>query len=178
MKTLHNLLDILLAILLGIFLITSIREYALAKEINSPAEVVLIQRLLSVFLCAIIFHQQRINNKLRKAVEKQKKNASIPYCCPGHDFSCPYISAPYQKSIDCSKCENGPDLIKVWILNNSAWDDNHCPSYIKRYADTECYMARVIALKEAKETKNVGVGSCVFVNGIGGYYELVSKVRL
>lgn len=86
----------------------------------------------------------------------------------------------------CGGCKDRPktegvkeQLIKVWIVNSSAWDDKNCPASYKRYADSKCFLGKPIELNGAKESKiPFGVGSCVFVNGIGSYYELVKEVEL
>lgn len=178
MKTLHKLLAIITIILLWVMLTAAILGYIYTDGEENLAKTIIVLQLSFILCVGIMLYQWGSIQKLRKAVGQQKKNAAIPYCCPGHDFSCPYVSSPYQKSKDCSECENSSDLIKVWVLHNSAWDDKNCPHSVMRYAGAECYMAKIIALKEAKETKKIGIGSCVFVNGIGGYYELVSKVKL
>lgn len=174
MKTLRNI-TLLASAMIIIYALIGIFN---TDKIANP------QQLIKILFCAVIvcvvrlaFAEPIIKGRIRD-LEKELKNAALPYCCPGHDFSCPYVSSPYQKSKNCSECENSSDLIKVWVLHNSAWDDKNCPHSVMRYAGAECYMAKIIALKEAKETKKVGIGSCVFVNGIGGYYELVSKVKL
>lgn len=172
---------ILLGSLLGIFLTLLFYGYIYSAgeaDLEKMFTVLQLLQFAFIFCAGIMSYQLALAQKLRKEILKQNQNAALPYCCPGHDFSCPYISSPYQKSKDCSECENSSDLIKVWVLNNSVWDDKNCPNSTKRYADTECYMAKIIALKEAKETENIGVGSCVFVNGMGAYCELVSKVKL
>jgi len=86
----------------------------------------------------------------------------------------------------CGGCKDRPKtegvnekLIMVWIVGNSAWDNENCPASYKRYADSRCFMAKPIELKDAPESKNsFSVGSCVFVNGIGMYCELVSEIDL
>lgn len=180
MKTQHSIQKILFVNLLFIILpVGAIVAYIL-RGTNIPVGAFSIL-FLELFVCsAIILYQAVITTKLREEIEKQRITANIPYCCPGHDFSCPYVSSPYQKNKECSECENGQssDLDVVWILNFTAWDDKSCPAPIKKHQDTMCYTAKRIALKDAKEEPRLGIGSCVFVHGSGGYYELVSKVKL
>lgn len=86
----------------------------------------------------------------------------------------------------CSGCKDRPkaeevkeQLIRVWIVGSSAWDDANCPASYKRSADSRCFMAKPIELKNAPESKSsFSPGSCVFVNGIGMYCELVNEIDL